>query len=182
MNAAFERAGRFSQGYSTVEVDEFLSRARAAYEGSDNGFKPSEIITASFTTERGGYDMRVVDEALDRLSDAFALQYRDNAIARDGEEAWVEVLTQRATVLRERLERPEGQRFRPGGEGERSYDRADVDALCDQVLAYFTQGHAMSVDDVRRAAFGRAKGAAGYDESVVDVYFDHVADIMASVP
>lgn len=182
MSAAFERVNRFRTGYNVREVDEFLTRARAAYEGRDPSFQPADVITASFTTERGGYDMRVVDEALDRLSDAFALQNRDAAIERDGRDAWVASLTERAEVLRERLERPAGQRFRPADEGERAYDRAEVDALCDQLLAYFTEGYAMSVDDVRRSAFRARTGPDGYQEAVVDVYLDHVADVMASVP
>ncbi len=182
MNTSFDRVSRFSIGYDTHEVDAFLSRARTAYEERDASFSGSDIVSASFNVERGGYDMRVVDEALDRLSDAFALQMRDDAIAEHGEEAWLEQLTERAEVLKERLERPAGQRFAPGAPGEASYDKADVDALCDQLIAYFTEGHPMSVDDVRRAAFRRRKGEDGYREAVVDVYLDHVADVMASVP
>src|SRR5690625_6373624 len=78
--------------------------------------------------------MRVVDEALDRLSDAFALQARDDAIAEHGEEAWIAQLTERADLLKERLERPAGDRFAPAAQGEPAYDRADVDALCDQLV------------------------------------------------
>lgn len=182
MSTSFERVSRFGVGYDVAEVDEFLSRAREAYEGREGTLSASDISGASFSTARGGYDMRVVDEALDRLSDAFALRARDDAIARDGEEEWIRGLTERAEVLKERLERPAGERFAPGRQGEASYDRPDVDALCDQLIAYFTQGHPMSVDDVRRAAFRRRKGADGYRESVVDVYLDHVADVMASVP
>ena len=182
MSTSFERVSRFSVGYDMAEVDEFLARARTAYEGRESGFDGADITSASFGTERGGYDMRVVDEALDRLSDAFALQARDDAIAQKGEESWIAELTERAEVLKERLERPAGERFAPGADGEHAYDRADVDALCDQLVAYFTQGHPMSVDDVRRAAFRRRRGADGYREAVVDVYLDHVADVMASVP
>lgn len=182
MSTSFQRVGRFSVGYNPREVDEFLARARTAYEGRDPGFSGADITSASFGTERGGYDMRVVDEALDRLSDAFALQARDDAIAEHGEQAWIAELTERAEVLKERLERPAGQRFAPGAAGEPSYDKGDVDALCDQLVAYFTEGLPMSVDDVRRAAFRRRKGEDGYREAVVDVYLDHVADVMASVP
>lgn len=182
MSTSFERVSRFSVGYSVSEVDGFLARAREAYEAKDPHFTGADIAAASFGTERGGYSMRTVDEALDRLSDAFALQARDDAIASDGEEAWIASLTQRAEVLKERLERPAGERFAPGEGKDPSYDRDDVDALCDQLVAYFTEGHPMSVDDVRRAAFRRRKGAEGYEEAVVDVYLDHVADVMASVP
>lgn len=182
MSTSFERVSRFGTGYDVREVDEFLARAREAYEGGDASFSSSEITGASFASERGGYSMRVVDEALDRLSDAFALRERDEAIARGGEDAWIRDLTARAETLKERLERPAGQRFAPARDGEVSYDRADVDALCDELIAYFTEGHPMSVDDVRRSAFRRRKGADGYSEAVVDVYLDHVADVMASVP
>ncbi|MEE1618858.1 DivIVA domain-containing protein [Brachybacterium sp. J144] len=182
MSNSFERVSRLSVGYDMREVDEFLARARTAYEGRDASFGGADITSASFGTERGGYDMRVVDEALDRLSDAFALQARDDAIAEQGEEAWVAQLTRRAEVLRERLERPAGDRFSPAAQGEPAYDKADVDALCDQLVAYFTDGLPMSVDDVRRAAFRRRRGPEGYREAVVDVYLDHVADVMASVP
>ncbi|PWH06733.1 hypothetical protein DEO23_07355 [Brachybacterium endophyticum] len=182
MSTSFERVSRFSVGYDPHEVDDFLARARTAYEQGGTDFDSSSVTAASFGTQRGGYDMRTVDEALDRLSDAFALQQRDEAIAREGEEQWIGKLTGRAESLKERLERPAGERFAPGAPGEKSYDRTDVDALCDQLIAYFTEGLPMSVDDVRRAAFRRRKGEDGYKESVVDVYLDHVADLMASVP
>lgn len=182
MSTSFERVSRFANGYDVREVDEFLARARSAYEKHSADFDPTEITSVSFGTERGGYALHVVDEALDRLADAFALRERDAAIAARGEDAWVRDLTARAEVLKERLERPAGQRFAPAREGEVAYDRDDVDRLCDELVAYFTEGHPMSVDDVRRAAFRRRKGAEGYREGVVDVYLHHVADVMASVP
>lgn len=182
MSTSFERVSRFSVGYDPSEVDSFLARARTAYEGGDPSFSGADVSTASFGTQRGGYDMRAVDEALDRLSDAFALQTRDESIAKMGQDAWVSRLSERAELLKDRLERPAGERFVPADGSEPAYDRTDVDALCDQLVAYFTEGLPMSVDDVRRAAFRRRKGDDGYQEAVVDVYLDHVADLMASVP
>ena len=140
MSTSFERVSRFSVGYNMREVDEFLARARTAYEGRDPAFSGGDITSASFGTERGGYDMRVVDEALDRLSDAFALQSRDDSIAENGEDVWVAKLTERAEMLKERLERPAGDRFAPAEQGEPSYDKTDVDGLCDQLVSYFTDG------------------------------------------
>src|SRR5699024_6619823 len=99
VSTSFERVSRVSVGYDMREVDEFLSRARTAYEGRDPAVAGADITSASFGTERGGYDMRVVDEALDRLSDAFALQARDDAIAEHCEEAWIAQLTERAYLL-----------------------------------------------------------------------------------
>src|SRR5699024_9725818 len=148
--------------YDRREVDQVLSRARTPYAGRDPAFTGADITSARFGPARGGYDVRVVDEALDRHSDAVALQARDAAIAEHGEEAWSAQRTERADLRKERLERPAGDRFAPAAQGEPAYDRADVDALCDQLVAYFTEGLPMSVDDVRRAAFRRRRGSEGY--------------------
>src|SRR5699024_9744727 len=182
VSTSFERVSRFSVGNDLRAVDDSLPRAGTAYEGRSPSFSGAAISAASVATARGGNYMRVVDEALHRLSDAFAPPARDDAVAEHGEEAWIAQLTERADVLKERLERPAGDRFAPAAQGEPAYDKADVDGLCDQLVAYFTDGHPMSVDDVRRAAFGRRRGPDGYREAVVDVYLDHVADVMASVP
>ncbi|MBV7411844.1 DivIVA domain-containing protein [Dermabacteraceae bacterium TAE3-ERU27] len=182
MSIEFPRVSVFSKGYSRDEVDEFMRHAQQSYDSGDESFTSDDIVEVTFAMERGGYSMDEVDKVLDRLADAIALRKRDKAIAEIGEEAWVRKLSQRAAELTERLERPEGLRFAPGLEGEVSYDRDDVDALCQRLIAYFGHGHPMSVDDVRLATFRSRKGADGYDEAVVDVFLDHVADIMASVP
>src|SRR5699024_6380423 len=90
-----------------------------------------------------------------------ALQARDDAVAEHGEEAWIAQLTERADVLKERLERPAGERFAPAAQGEPAYDRADVDGLCDQLVAYFTDGHPMSVDHGLPVAVRAAAAAEG---------------------
>jgi DivIVA domain-containing protein len=183
VSASFKQVGPFSQGYDPEAVDAFLDRARRSYEDEDDGsFAAEDIVSVDFGVARGGYEMRAVDEALDRLADAFALRDRDRAIGEHGEAEWIRRLTERAQTLQERLERPRGLRFAPGEAGRPAYDRDDVDDLCDRLVGYFSRGEAMSVDDVRRAAFRRRGGEDGYREAVVDVYLDHVADVMASVP
>ena len=44
------------------------------------------------------------------------------------------------------------------------------------------EGGPSHVIDAHRVAIGRRRGSEGYREAVVDVYLDHVADVMASVP
>ncbi len=53
--------------------------------------------------------------------------------------------------------------------------------MCEKVNAYFTQGVAMSVDQVRRVLFKTAKGNKAYDEDQVDAFIDRVVEVMASV-
>ena len=49
MSTSFERVSRFSVGYDTHEVDEFLARARTAYEGRDAGFSGNRSNTGKST-------------------------------------------------------------------------------------------------------------------------------------
>lgn len=53
--------------------------------------------------------------------------------------------------------------------------------MCDKVNSYFTQGVAMSVDQVRRVLFKTAKGKKAYNEDQVDAFIDRVVEVMASV-
>ena len=75
------------QGYDRAEVDQFMARAREAYD-SGRGMPLAEIRQASFTMGPGGYDPAEVDSALDRLEDAFAGAERDRYIEQYGEDAW----------------------------------------------------------------------------------------------
>ncbi|WP_022872027.1 DivIVA domain-containing protein [Nesterenkonia alba] len=169
------------QGYSRDEVDEFMSRARAAYD-SGRGMPLSEIRQASFSLGPGGYSPAEVDAALDRLEDAFAAAERDQYIARHGEDAWYELLAERAEPLRRRLERPDGERFRePPSPGMVGYRKDTVDALCQQLERYLDGENPMSVDEIRTITFPAVKGSGGYDEAQVDAFLDRMTEIMASV-
>ncbi|RAD04664.1 cell division protein DivIVA, partial [Burkholderia multivorans] len=74
-----------------------------------------------------------------------------------------------------------GERFDSPPAGVIGYDIAQVDDMCEKVNAYFTQGGAMSVDQVRRVLFKTAKGNKAYDEDQVDAFIDRVVEVMASV-
>ncbi|WP_258933663.1 DivIVA domain-containing protein [Nesterenkonia pannonica] len=118
---------------------------------------------------------------MDRLEDAFASAERDRYIAAHGEDAWYELLAERAEPLRRRLERPEGQRFRePSGDGT-GYRRADVDQLAHRLEQYLDGENPMSVDEIRTVAFETASGSSAYDEAQVDAFLDRMTEIMASV-
>ncbi|WP_104168303.1 DivIVA domain-containing protein [Arthrobacter sp. SX1312] len=180
----FTRVGRRELGYNTRQVDRFLARARGCYDAED----PAAAITSrdvrsmAFDPARGGYDPRAVDAALDRLEDVFAQRERDHLIRTEGEDAWLRQIGRTAAVLRRRLHRPAGERFRrPAKQGSPSYDIEDVDRLCDDLLQYLENHVPMSVDVVRRAVFREARGADGYEESQVDAFLDRVIELMAGI-
>jgi DivIVA domain-containing protein len=183
--AAFPRVAARELGYNTSQVDQFLSRARAFYAARETNGKAvssRDIRSAVFDAARGGYQAQAVDAALDRLEDAFAQRERDMLLGRKGEEAWLQQLGKTSAVLRARLHRADGERFRrPRRKRSRSYAVEDVDALCRRLLGYFEQDRALSVDVVRRAVFRPAKGRDGYEESQVDAFLDQVIELMAGI-
>lgn len=184
-SSPFERVGRRNYGYNLLQVEQFLFRAREYYTNPDG---EAEAVTSgmvramAFDRARGGYEARAVDAAMDRLEDVFAQRERDHLIGEQGEEAWLGRIGAASALLRGRLHRPAGERFRrPAKRNATSYDTADVDALCADLLGYFEHNEPLSVDAVRRAVFGAVRGRAGYEESQVDAYLDRVVDLMAAI-
>ncbi|MHA7239218.1 DivIVA domain-containing protein [Arthrobacter sp. TMS1-12-1] len=184
-SSPFARVGRRELGYKTRQVDRFLARARGSYDADDpdaDAVTSREVRAMAFDPARGGYETQAVDAALDRLEDAFALRERDHLISTEGEDAWLRQIGRTAAVLRRRLHRPAGERFRrPVKPGSPSYDVEDVDRLCDDLLQYLENHVPLSVDAVRRAVFREARGADGYEENQVDAFLDRVIDLMAGI-
>ncbi|GAA2103440.1 MULTISPECIES: DivIVA domain-containing protein [Brevibacterium] len=184
MDTNFPRMTGWKSGYDPAQVDSFFKRARESYsrETPQPGDLDARAVrTVGFDLVRKGYHVGVVDAALDRLEDAFAKQARDRMVAQSGEQAWVNELTRAAGSLRGRLVREPGERFNRAEKGTVGYDVTEVDALCDRINAYFTQGQPMSVDEVRRVLFRTRKGEQAYDEDQVDAFIDRVVEVMASV-
>lgn len=183
--ATFDRVERSKYGYNAKQVDAFLSRARASFEnpvGAADQVASTDVRDVAFDPVKGGYDANSVDAALDRLEDAFARRERDDLISQKGEEAWLRQIGKLSGILRGRLHRPDGERFRrPAKKKVRSYNVQDVDALCAELVGYLEHDQALSVDTVRRAVFRAAKGDEGYEEAQVDAFLDRVVELMAAI-
>ncbi|QCU78541.1 DivIVA domain-containing protein [Citricoccus sp. SGAir0253] len=174
----FDVVSRETYGYHRRQVDEFMRRARVAYEGA-GGLRSADIRRITFDAVRGGYAADQVDEVLDRLEDALAQAEREARIRAEGEEAWRARVEGSVEILRGRLERPDGQRFRrPTRADATAYAPADVDALCHRLLARLERRDGLGVDDVRLAVFGAA-GPEGYEEAQVDAFLDAAIDVLA---
>ncbi|PPB49464.1 hypothetical protein C4K88_07140 [Arthrobacter pityocampae] len=181
----FARVGRREFGYNTRQVDRFLARARGCYEAADRAkeaITSRDVRSTAFDPARGGYEPQAVDAELDRLEDVFAQRERDHLIRTEGEDAWLRQIGRTAAVLRSRLHRPAGERFRrPSRHSTPSYNLEDVDRLCDELLQYLENHVPMSVDVVRRAVFREARGSEGYEENQVDSFLDRVVELMAGI-
>lgn len=133
----FELAEPGVLGYHRRQVDRFMDRARTAYEGG-GGLRAADIRHVSFDAVKGGYRADQVDDVLDRLEDALARADRERRIEAEGEGAWNARVEASVEVLRGRLDRPDGGRFRRPV-GDEGYDRTEVDALCRRIAGYLDQ-------------------------------------------
>ena len=183
VSQTFPRARSSRPGYKIDEVEKFLAAARIAYsaEPGDTG----TIVTAegirhmAFGLEKGGYSTLAVDAALERLEEAFAAREREKISSSVGDEAWFAEARDKAREILARLERPAKHRFRGSGLFKLGYDKQDVDAFAERLIAYFREGTEISVDDVRHVSF-RSR-TRGYSEAQVDLVLDAVIDVMLSV-
>ncbi|WP_442214762.1 DivIVA domain-containing protein [Specibacter sp. RAF43] len=181
----FKLVGPKETGYNVKQVDVFLDRARAYFlnpDTSGQAITSHDVRSASFDPAKGGYNAQAVDAALDRIEDEFVLREKELLINAEGEKAWMLKIGKTASVLRARLHRPDGERFRrPSKKNAQSYNTEDVDVLCRELLTYIEDNGELSVDVVRRAVFAPVKGAAGYEESQVDAFLDRVVELMAAI-
>jgi DivIVA domain-containing protein len=183
--ASFDRVQRNQYGYNAKQVDQFLQRAKVSFEtprAASPAIKSADVRAVCFDPVKGGYSAAGVDAALDRLEDALARRERDELIGEHGEEAWLREIGRLAGLLRGRLHRPDGQRFRqPTKPKARSYSVADVDDLCHELIGYLDENQPLSVDTIRRATFRPAVGRDGYEESQVDAFLDRAVELMAAI-
>lgn len=181
MKDLFPRAGFLRNGYDRVQVDEFFARARGAYETphmDEQALSALDVRRAAFDLKRGGYKTPAVDDALDRLEVAFAARVREQYVRAYGQDAWMQVLSERAQVLYPRLRRPRGERFRHPDGSKKGYDAGEVDALLDRLIAFFDTGAPVTADDLRAVTFRLKRRKKAYDERTVDVYLARAADIL----
>lgn len=181
----FKLVGPKEIGYNVKQVDVFLERARAYFLNTDTddlAITSHDVRTAAFDSAKGGYSAHAVDAAMDRIEDEFVLREKELLIVAEGEKAWMMKIGKTASVLRARLHRPDGERFRrPSRKSVQSYNVNDVDVLCRELLVYIEDNGELSVDVVRRAVFAPEKGGAGYEESQVDAFLDRVVELMAAI-
>ncbi|MFC0581508.1 DivIVA domain-containing protein [Micrococcoides hystricis] len=178
----FDRVEAKKLGYNPAEVDEFMATARKAYNGEGEELTVAQVQRVDFEVTEGGYDPSQVDDAMDRLEDAVLTKSRNAFIATRGEEAWVAHLEELSRLLKARLERPKGQRFRPPMDAKvQGYRAADVDRFADRLHAFLTQDQAMSVTDIREAVFDAAVGEQAYDEQQVDVFLNRFVELAAAI-
>jgi DivIVA domain-containing protein len=177
----FRRARRGARGYDIEEVNAFFARAQAFYEGkSPDRMTPEHVRTVSFTQVSHGYDESAVDGALDRLDAAFTRKERATFIERNGQQAWLDKVVERATTLYDRLSRPAGEKFSSASRGKPGYDKQQVDLVCQRLSDYFNNGKPLTSTEVRHCVFAVTRGKKGYSMAPVDAFLDRALEVLVA--
>ncbi|NHU85123.1 DivIVA domain-containing protein [Kocuria sp. JC486] len=184
----FARTEGRTWGYDPKAVDAFFDRVEATLQGQPSGETPDDAVRAqdvrdvAFGRAHGGYDPSEVDPALDRAEDDLVEREGQQFLRQHGREAWEERITELTDLVFGRLERPDGERFRtPAGASTRGYARADVDALCHEIVADLSRHETVDPDRIRTAVFGPAVGAESYEEQQVDAFLDRTVELLLTL-
>ncbi|WP_240739919.1 DivIVA domain-containing protein [Leucobacter triazinivorans] len=180
MHTSFPLASGSQRGYAPEQVDDFLARARAAYEGATGEpetMTAEEVRRTAFAVKRGGYAPRYVDAALDRLEEVFFERRRRALLREQGEDAWWAETRQLLSEVRGRIQRARGRRFRRRGMFATGYRRSQVDAFLDRISEMFERRElALQPAEVRDVVFHSEW--RGYDEDQVDALLDAVVELI----
>ncbi|WEK59709.1 MAG: DivIVA domain-containing protein [Candidatus Microbacterium colombiense] len=166
-------------GYHRSAVDAFLASARREFEVGGDQLDAADVRTASFPLVRGGYLVADVDAALGRVEDAFAARERERVVRSQGAGAWVERAREDAQVILDHLARPARHRFARTGVLTFGYRVDEVDHVSARIVRYLRDGEALTVEQLRSAAFRMQRG--GYREEQVDALLDATIDVILAV-
>ncbi len=173
-----EARGR-EKGYDMNAVDDFMSRARDAFETSSSDFTAGDVRRVAFPLVHHGYSVAAVDAALGRIEDAFALREREEVLQSVGAQQWVGQTRRNAQVILDRLSRPRRRRFDRARGLSYGYRLDEVDLVADKIARYLQTGESVTAEQVRGVAFRMQR--RGYREAQVDAVLDAVVEVILAV-
>lgn len=177
--AAFALTSGRVRGYHRAAVDTFLASARRAFEAGGDELSADDVRTASFPLVKGGYVVADVDAALGRVEDAFSARERERVVRAQGAGVWVEQARSDAQTILDHLARPRRHRFARTGVLTFGYRIDEVDHVSTRIVRYLRDGDALTVEQLRSAAFRMQRG--GYREEQVDALLDATIDVILAV-
>lgn len=173
MSFSFPTVSQNHKGYRPEQVDEFIGQLKQQYLSPQESYlKSQELRSKEFDLVNGGYQINLVDEAIDRLEDRFA----DRELAAKSVEEKVSRAVEVRELLSGRCARPVKKRFDRTGFLLRGYNVAQVDAFMDQVAKHLDSPSLLDLSSVRHIVFRSTRN--GYDESRVDLFIDRVIELI----
>lgn len=176
LNNAFPFVSQKQLGYQPAEVNEFVAKLREQYLAPEStSLTALQIRGQEFSLARGGYQIDLVDAAIDRLEDKFAEREISRMLAQSRDSV-LERSAQIRELLSSRVSRPSKSRFSRTGLFLRGYDPRQVDSFVDQVSHHLAGRADLELSKVRRAVFRSSRN--GYHESKIDAFIDRVIELL----
>ncbi|KDA05499.1 hypothetical protein DC31_13395 [Microbacterium sp. CH12i] len=176
---AFSVTSGRTRGYHRAAVDTFLAAARESFENDVDELSATDVRVASFPLVKGGYSIDEVDAALGRIEDAFAARERERVVREAGAEVWVGEARSEAQIILDHLARGRRHKFARTGFLSFGYRVDEVDHVAARIARYLRDGDALSVEQLRSAAFRMQR--RGYREEQVDALLDATIDVILAV-
>lgn len=177
MSNIFPKSGAKVLGYEPGQVDAVVNQARVQFgEPNSSIIDARELRLAQFDLVEDGYLISEVDAALDRLDDAFALREKQRLFNQLGPIAAGERVDEIRRLLKGRVRRPKGKRLGRQNWFGKGYSVGEVDHLMSRVAATLQGKDAITVQELRDAAFKPKWG--GYIENQVDSFIDKTIEYL----
>jgi len=117
------------------------------------------------------------------LQERFAELERSRDIEQYGLSNWELSLVDAGELLAQRLERPDGERFRrPSKRKHAGYFVGDVDKVCHHIYAQLNSEEPLDTSVIRNAVFRSATGSVSYEETQVDAFMDRCIALIQDLP
>lgn len=176
MSAHFPKAKGKILGYHPEQVDSLIANARVQFaDPSQHLLDNGKLRHSAFNLVPGGYLIKAVDAALERLDDAFAVQEVQRNLAQNGRHQLDADVANLKSLLEGRTSRPKGKRFAKVKPWHRGYSKSQVDSLCVVIAQNLTGTITTDVDQLRSAEFKASWG--GYAENQVDAFIDRAVEL-----
>jgi len=171
----FNKTAPDELGYNPADVDPVIELARRQFaEPTSRVLDASQLRAAQFGLVKGGYQIAAVDQALERLDDAFAVNEAKRLTAQRGHHGAFLFLEELKATLLGRAQRPAGHKFKRNPFWVKGYSKHQVDLLLATVAGYFEGTDRITVEQLRKVVFSPRWG--GYVENQVDAYIDRVVE------
>lgn len=168
----FPRVSWRRKGYSPKQVEALLRLIEATLLANGSGpVTAGDIRRAGFELVRGGYEVTVVDAALDAFEEE-VLAATAGAVGPGGSLA----ATWELETLRRQLRTPAGVRFPRVPRRRRGHDTIEVDAFLDRIGSLLDAAAEVAVGELRAANFRARRG--GYDQDAVDDLLDRLIQLI----
>ena len=179
----FDRVSFLKKGYDCEQVDEFFTNAKISYENSNSPieFTAKKVREVVFDEKYRGYSHHEVDAALDRLESPFLQRERADHVSVNGQQAWLDLVAERATTLYPRLRRPQGEKFSHPTGREIGYSCEEVDEFLSKLADFFDDKSTLTVEQARSVMFSPARRKKAYKEGPVDAYICRIIEVLLAI-